>query len=263
MILPFVDKDGNECDTNASYVQVVKNKNDYTLRVNLVCPTEKNFVEKTLGCYDYCEDCTEEEKPLMEIEYQFKKATSSTKSVYSCPNGGTLKNGICYVYGSESYKATEKSTSGEYYCPNGGTLSGNLCYVTKENSYKAYSNSSSGYYTCPNGGELVGSKCYVTSSGSSYDAKIINYTCPNGGYLSGTMCIKSSGSNYPATPNTSKGDSYAATPKTDKVRTVIGNATPKTGKSYLMVLILKNQVDILVQLVNNIYVAQVQIVQDM
>ena len=201
MILPFVDKDGNECDTNASYVQVVKNKNDYTLRVNLVCPTEKNFVEKILGCYDYCEDCTEEEKPLMEIEYQFKKATSSTKSVYSCPNGGTL--------------------------------SGNLCYVTKENSYKAYSNSSSGYYTCPNGGELVGSKCYVTTSGSSYDAKIINYSCPNGGYLSGTMCIKSSGSNYPATPSTSKGSSYAATPKTDKVRTVIGNATPKTGKSYL------------------------------
>ena len=233
MILPFVDKDGNECDTNASYVQVVKNKNDYTLRVNLVCPTEKNFVEKTLGCYDYCEDCTEEEKALKEIEYQFKKATSSTKNVYSCPNGGTLKNGICYVYGSESYKATEKSTSGEYYCPNGGYLSGNLCYVSKENSYKAYSNSSSGYYTCPNGGELVGSRCYVTSSGSSYDAKIINYTCPNGGYLSGTMCIKSSGSNYPATPNTSKGDSYAATPKTDKVRTVIGNATPKTGKSYL------------------------------
>ena len=172
MILPFVDKDGNECDTNASYVQVVKNKNDYTLRVNLVCPTEKNFVEKTLGCYDYCEDCTEEEKALKEIEYQFKKATSSTKSVYSCPNGGTLKNGICYVYGSESYKATEKSTSGEYYCPNGG-------------------------------------------------------------YLSGTMCIKSSGSNYPATPSTSKGDSYAATPKTNKARTVIGNATPKTGKSYL------------------------------
>ena len=198
MILPFVDKDGNECDTNASYVQVVKNKNDYTLRVNLVCPTEKNFVEKTLGCYNYCEDCTEEEKTAMEIEYQFKKATSSTKNVYSCPNGGTLKNGICYVYGSESYKATEKSTSGEYYCPNGGYLSGNLCYVTKENSYKAYTNSSSGYYTCPNGGELVGSKCYVTTSGSSYDAKIINYTCPNGGYLSGTMCIKSSGSNYGA-----------------------------------------------------------------
>ena len=86
------------------------------------------------------------------------------------------------------------------------TLSGNLCYVSKENSYKAYTNSSSGYYTCPNGGELVGSRCYVTSSGSSYDAKIINYTCPNGGYLSGTMCIKSSGSNYPATPNTSKGE---------------------------------------------------------
>lgn len=122
MILPFVDKDGNECDTNASYVQVVKNKNDYVLRVNLVCPTEKNFVEKTLGCYDYCEDCTEEEKALKEIEYQFKKATSSTKNVYSCPNGGTLKNGICYVYGSDSYKATEKSTSGEYYCPNGGHL---------------------------------------------------------------------------------------------------------------------------------------------
>lgn len=33
----------------------------------------KELCWKTLGCYDYCEDCTEEEKALKEIEYQFKK----------------------------------------------------------------------------------------------------------------------------------------------------------------------------------------------
>ena len=67
LILPFVDQDGNECDTYSSYVQVRKNQNDYTLKVNLVCPTESNYVEKTLGCYDYCDTCKEE------LEYQFKK----------------------------------------------------------------------------------------------------------------------------------------------------------------------------------------------
>ena len=57
LILPFVDEDGKECDTRLSYVQVTKNEKDFTLRVNLVCPKEENFVEKKRGSYNYCEEC--------------------------------------------------------------------------------------------------------------------------------------------------------------------------------------------------------------
>jgi len=220
MILEFVDKDGNECDKEASYVQVVKNKNDYTLKVNLVCPTEKNFVEKTLGCYDYCEDCDKEEKAT---EYQFKQATSKTNVSYTCPSGGTLKDGVCYVYGNSSYKATEVTSASEYYCPNGGTLKNGKCYVTKEESHAATETTKTGVYYCkdgdildgkicrtsknstytaytrtiyeggyycPEGGELWGSKCYVTDSYNDVKTATYNYSCPSGYSLSGTKCYK-------------------------------------------------------------------------
>ena len=189
IILPFVDQDGNECDTLASYVQVRKNQNDYTLKVNLVCPTEKNYVDKTLGCYEYCETCKEE------LEYQFKKETTSNRTTYSCPEGGTLSNGQCYIYKTDSYKATETSTKGIYYCPEGGTLSGTKCYISKTDSYTA--SVSTGSYYCPYGGTLSGTKCYVSDS-SSYAAQT-NYTCLYGGTLSGSTCYQTlSGSSYTA-----------------------------------------------------------------
>ena len=235
LILPFVDEDGNSCDTKKSYVEVKKNKNDYTLKVNLVCPNEENYIEKTLGCYQYCEDgnCqnsdkkNNEEKPLTAIEYQFKQTGSKDVNYYTCPDGGTLINGICNIYTTDTYKATVITTKGEeyckdggelkngrcykvetakykasvregvYYCPDGGRLNGDTCYVDKSSSYDATE-----VLSCPNGGSLQGTKCIVehTSSGSSYDASV-RYTCPNGGSLSGTRCITkagTSGSSYGA-----------------------------------------------------------------
>ncbi len=244
MILEFVDKDGNECDKEASYVQVVKNKNDYTLKVNLVCPTEKNFVEKTLGCYDYCEDC--DEKVATVTEYQFKQATSKTNVSYTCPSGGTLSNGVCYLYGTTSYKATEVTSvgqdycpngtlkdgkcyitkeethaatettkSGVYYCSNGDTLDGKICRTSKNSTYTAYTRTiSKGGYYCPNGGELWGSKCYVEDSYNDYENATVKYTCPSGYTLSGTKCIKTvktNSSTYAATKTTGASTSYNAT----------------------------------------------------
>ena len=258
MILEFVDKDGNECDKEASYVQVVKNKNDYTLKVNLVCPTEKNFVEKTLGCYDYCEDCDKEE---MVTEYQFKQATSKTNVSYTCPSGGTLKDGVCYVYGNSSYKATEVTSAGEYYCPNGGTLKNGKCYVTKDESHAATETTKTGVYYCPNGGTLDGKVCRV-SKDSTYtaytrtvyeggyycpkggtlkgskcyvdDSAEVKYTCPSGYTLSGTKCVKkitTNSANYDAaktggTQTTSYNISYLkySLVKYDK---------PQSGRTYV------------------------------
>ncbi len=193
LIIPFVDEDGNECDTYSSYVQVKKNEKDYTLKVNLVCPKEKNYVEKTLGCYTYCED----DSCKQELEYQFKKETTTDKTLYSCPNGGTLSNGMCNVYKTDSYKASSTTAKGEYYCPNGGTLSGTTCHISAQSSYNA--SISSGNYYCPYGGTLNGSQCYVKES-SSYQAST-SYYCPNGGTLSGTLCYYST---------TTSGNSYVA-----------------------------------------------------
>lgn len=264
MILEFVDKDGNECDKEASYVQVVKNKNDYTLKVNLVCPTEKNFVEKTLGCYDYCEDCDKEE---METEYQFKQATSKTNVSYTCPNGGTLKDGVCYVYGNSSYKATEVTSAGEYYCPNGtlkdgkcyvakeeshaatettktgvyyckdgDTLDGKICRTSKNSTYTAYTRTvNEGGYYCPDGGDLWGSKCYVSESYNDVKNATANYSCPSGYTLSGTKCYKkitTNGSSYPATPTTSKSRTYDAV-KSGYTRKKFNSS--QSGKGYVFI----------------------------
>ena len=83
LILPFVDEDGNSCDLNKSYVQVVKDKDgSYTLKVNLVCPKEENFVEKKLGCYDYCPECETEQPEELLYEYQFKRTKTEVLRLF-------------------------------------------------------------------------------------------------------------------------------------------------------------------------------------
>ena len=190
LILPFVDKDGNACDTKASYVQITKNKTDYTLTVNLVCPTEKNKVNKILGCHDYCENCTEK---VADIEYQFKKAVTANQTVYSCPNGGTLNGTTCTVSTEKSYTAYVRNGETNYSCPNGGALSGTTCYILDESTstYKASSR---------------------TTSGSSYPAT-----------------AKATSASYNATANTSSG-SYNATWSSGSARTYAAtkNTTPTT-----------------------------------
>jgi hypothetical protein len=40
LILPFVDEDGKECNTEESYVSITKLEEGYELKTNLVCPKE-------------------------------------------------------------------------------------------------------------------------------------------------------------------------------------------------------------------------------
>ena len=44
LVIPFVDKDGNSCDVNNSYVTVTKLESGYELKTNLVCGKESNYV---------------------------------------------------------------------------------------------------------------------------------------------------------------------------------------------------------------------------
>ncbi|MDD3453656.1 MAG: hypothetical protein PHN42_05250 [Bacilli bacterium] len=54
IILPFVDKNGDTCDVNASYVEVTKYEDEYVMKVNLKCGEEENYLLVYMGCYDYC-----------------------------------------------------------------------------------------------------------------------------------------------------------------------------------------------------------------
>ena len=44
LVLPFLDKNGNECDTKKSYVKVTKKKTEYELEVHLTCGNESDYV---------------------------------------------------------------------------------------------------------------------------------------------------------------------------------------------------------------------------
>ncbi len=96
LIIPFVDEDGNSCNINESYVSVTKNTSDYTLKINLVCDNEEDYIIETLGCYDKCEGNCTQEKIEKITEYQFKKASKKTTTSCKCEKDFVRKDGACY-----------------------------------------------------------------------------------------------------------------------------------------------------------------------
>ena len=56
LVLPFLDKNGKECDLEKSYVEVTKKKNEYELKVYLKCGSETNYIIEPIGCYNFCPD---------------------------------------------------------------------------------------------------------------------------------------------------------------------------------------------------------------
>ena len=205
LLLPFVDKDGNACDTELSYVQVTKKDTEYILKVNLVCQDESNYIIETLGCHDYCDDCKVEEqeeiieekkeekkevKPVVKTvtEYEYKQAITSSNVSYSCPAGYELNNKTCYKSGSTRIAATAVYSGGgkvevdalmtpivtnkEYY--SGGNIS------TAHNTYNYYCKTGSPY--SGSGASLV---CKVTAP-KDY--------CASGRYDSNGKCKVDKGS---------------------------------------------------------------------
>ncbi len=55
IILPFVDRDGEQCDLVDSYVEVAKHENEFVMKVNLKCAEQENYLLVYMGCYDYCQ----------------------------------------------------------------------------------------------------------------------------------------------------------------------------------------------------------------
>lgn len=56
LVLKMKDKDGKECNTKKSYVEMTKYTEEYRLKVNLSCGTQEDYIIVYLGCYNYCSD---------------------------------------------------------------------------------------------------------------------------------------------------------------------------------------------------------------
>ena len=54
LVIPFVDKNGEACDVDGSYVKITKEDNEYLLKVNLKCSDQEDYILVHLGCYNYC-----------------------------------------------------------------------------------------------------------------------------------------------------------------------------------------------------------------
>jgi hypothetical protein len=135
MIVPFVDKDGNSCDTYESYVSVIKNTSDYTLKINLVCDAEEKFIVETLGCYDKCGagSCIKEE---MTLEYQFKKVSKKNVSSCTCPDGYVDRSGVCYKSITSSKIAAEPVKESNYnYTYDAKVIEGKTSIVCADSTY--------------------------------------------------------------------------------------------------------------------------------
>lgn len=65
LILPFADRNGNQCDLIESYVSITKMNDEYVLKVNLKCSDQEDYILVHLGCYDYCDGdvCEKNDEP--------------------------------------------------------------------------------------------------------------------------------------------------------------------------------------------------------
>ena len=265
LLLPFVDKDGNSCDLNNSYVTITKQPDEsWILKTNLECGSEKDYTIKVLGCHNYCKDNNCEKVCKIEklTSYQYKKQVTTTKTKYSCKSGYTLNGKYCYKTVLVDTQSAEKtivdyktytedaSVRYSYSCPSGYTQEGSgsnmKCYknVTTYSCPSGYTQEGSGSsmkcyknvttYSCPSGYTQEGSgsrmKCYKNKTTCSTYTVSQPYDCNCTGRWSGGQYITSCSTCYKdvvkETCSTNK--SY-----TDRIATTTKSYTNKlTNKSY-------------------------------
>ncbi len=197
LIFAWEYKNGEPCDTEASYAYVTNENGKYKLTVTLVCGVEVSKTTEELGCNQLCPNgnCTNPNPDDEYItEYQYKQAYTDYEVTYSCPAGYTKNGAKCVKNNSTTVAATKKVT---YSCPAGyisvGSGESMTCY---KNTNDVKDATASTVYSCPSGYSRSGSKCYSTSSTYRSAKANVVYKCNTAlGYkLEGTgvnvKCVK-------------------------------------------------------------------------
>ncbi len=109
LITEITDNNGKSCDTEKSYVEVTKNKDDYKLKVNLTCGKTEKYIISYFGNYDYCTGDVCEKKKLTEndsTQEDDKTVATASECEYSKASNGYWTN-----YGNWSNWTTAKINS--------------------------------------------------------------------------------------------------------------------------------------------------------
>lgn len=233
LLLPFVDSEGKTCDLDNSYVQMTKVKDEYSLKVNLTCPSMSDYIIVHLGCYDYCKGSVCEKKeekpnpPTKDAQYKYVLNIKGVCTTSAWSNWGLtaisksdtvevetkVENGSCKGYSSSLAIMNPTYTGAGSYtiastCPNSDDWISNGMCIDETNKYV----------------KLVSST--VCDSGYSYDSSVkrcvknsasdavLKTTCPSGYSYNETkkLCVATSGTAAIAT--TTGGTSYWTTPVT-------------------------------------------------
>ena len=162
LILPFLDKDGNECDANKSYIKVTKGEKEYTLEVHLSCPNKEDYIIEPIGCYNFCPEqtvncscsCAQEEKPTTDDNGKVTVNKPQTTPSNDKPSNND-KYKLQYLYtrtitdvkwNTGNYQEnkeketdnvrlvdTKKQYTGQKKVSNGSTLYRHIKYAYKDN----------------------------------------------------------------------------------------------------------------------------------
>ena len=227
MLIRFTDKDGKTCDETKSFVEVTKVSNDeYTLKVQLKCGEQEDYILETIGCTTVCsngncntiinnntiadnsqnnndeEDNSEWNEVTEDIKgsttkityYQHRKKITSTSTIYTCPEG-YIKNG------TKCSKTTTSATidATPHYNPDQViTTDAQYNEGGEYTIYTDYIKTQTGIdYTCPTGYTLNGTYCIKYTSATEVPGGV-SYTCPTGYTKNGTKCTKTYDAKYTA-----------------------------------------------------------------
>lgn len=80
VIPPIVDHDKNLCHQKKSYAKIVKNENEYTLKINLTCQENSDYIVAHVNHYDYCKETFLCEKKT-EIETEKEEETEKKEII--------------------------------------------------------------------------------------------------------------------------------------------------------------------------------------
>ena len=152
MLIRFTDKDGKTCDESKSYVEVTKiSNNEYTLKVQLKCGGQEDYILETIGCTTVCSNGTcqtiinngNNSSNIIAGGSQNQSGSTNNNGTGSTNNGGdTVQDDTDWdnVTGNAKddiykikvtyyqHKKAIKSTKIVYTCPSGYTRNGTSCY---------------------------------------------------------------------------------------------------------------------------------------
>lgn len=139
MLIEFKDKNGNSCNTTASYVQLTKTgTNKYEMKTYLQCNGEENYIIDNLGCTDLCPNaCTNTSNTNNSVKddketdkdtggNSNKEETKKFRYLYSCTESSTSWSdwsnwSTNYVSETSTRKVQSKTETKQEYGVTGTT----------------------------------------------------------------------------------------------------------------------------------------------